>query len=408
MDPLQLSYSDGQGGAARAAYRLHRGLRAVGIDSEMVVNHKLSADPSVHGPGRAELLQRGCKYLRKRLDRLPLRRYLEREDRTFSPGWVPERIQRRVASVDPDLVNVHWVGNGFLRVETLRKIDCPVVWTLHDMWPFTGGCHYSHGCTRYTESCGNCPLLNSDWSDDISRRGWRRKRAVIDDLNVRFVAPSEWLAARLKESTIGGDATVDVIPNGLDTGFFRPVDTTEARRLFDLPEDRDIVLTGADYVAEHKGFHHVAHAIEERRDRDIEWVFFGNSDLSHLDSSVSVRRVSRVSDRDLPLLYSSADLMVVPSEQEAFGQTASEALAAGTPVVAFDAVGPRDIVEHEKTGYLADPFDSDDLVNGIDWVLDNEARLTELGNRARDHAVNNFSREAVARRYAEVYGEVTG
>jgi len=147
MNVLHLNTSDTGGGAARAAYRLHTGLRSNDVDSRMLVQNKDTKDDSVYGPEGV----RGTvkSQIRRQFDKLPLIQYSNRDPELFSPAWTPERRTKQIAKHDPDIVHLHWVSGGFIRPKTIAQITVPVVWTLHDMWPFTGGCHYSKSCTKY-------------------------------------------------------------------------------------------------------------------------------------------------------------------------------------------------------------------------------------------------------------------
>ena len=185
---LHLSTTDIEGGAARAAYRLHQGLQSIGVTSQMLVRAKFSAEKTII-PEKTILSKLGPA-----TSGLPLKLYPQRDRAMFSPQWFPDAIAPRVAQLNPDLVNVHWIGNGYLKIETLAKLKVPLVWTLHDMWSFTGGCHYSQKCDRYMESCGACPHLKSSSNWDLSRWVWQRKTKAWKNLDLTIVTPSLWLA----------------------------------------------------------------------------------------------------------------------------------------------------------------------------------------------------------------------
>jgi glycosyltransferase involved in cell wall biosynthesis len=407
MHVVHLSQNDTSGGAARAAYRIHCGLRELGVNSEMLVGKKDSDADSVVGPSGP--VGKGKSLLRRRLDELPVRLYRSREEGAdFYPNWVPDRLGNRVADLSPSVLNLHWISGGYMRLETVADFECPVVWTFPDMWPLTGGCHYGKACDKYRESCGRCPRLGSDRERDLSRYGWRRKRAAFEAVDA-VVAPSRWLAECARASTVVADTEVRTIPYGLDVDQFKPVDPSVGRDLFDIPKSKQVILYGAIEVeSERKGFEEFKAAVDHLSDSplagDVEIVTFGRATNGSLAvDDVPVRHAGFLHDEEsLALLYSAADVMVVPSRQEAFGQTATEALACGTPVVAFDATGPRDIVDHERTGYLATPYEGADLATGIEWVL-SENEDGSLSARAREAAVDRFDAETVAQAYQELY-----
>jgi glycosyltransferase involved in cell wall biosynthesis len=373
----------------------------------MAVQKKVTEDPTVDGPGGFP----GAAYdvLRRKLDTLPVRRYRGRDTEMFSPAWLPELRRSDITRRDPDITHLHWIAGGFLRPSTIGELRGPLIWTLHDMWPFTGGCHYTRSCTRYQDRCGECPQLDSGNPDDLSRSVWERKREAWRDISMTAVAPSRWLAECAEESSLFADVPIEVIPNGLDTESFRPRESAGIRSQLGLGETTRIVCFGADWSTRRKGTDLLFEALEEidtARD-SVQVVAFGREDPeTTADTEVPIQYLGFLQESVLRKLYSEADVMVVPSRQEAFGQTASEALASGTPVVAFDATGPRDIVDHEQTGYLADPFDPSSLAEGIDWVLADEQRRRRLGERAREAALDRFSIDVVAREYRALYDDV--
>ena len=239
MKTLILSTSDIEGGAARATYRLHQGLQTVGVSSQMLVRARLSGDKSVAAE-KSVLTKLGPQ-----MNNLPMQRYPNRERKLFSTQWFPDAIAPQAAKINPDVVNMHWVCNGFLKIETLAKLNKPLFWTLQDMWAFTGGCHYNEGCDRYQESCGRCPQLNSAKDKDLSHSIWQRKHKAWKDLNLTIVTPSSWMADCVRASSLLGDRRVEVIPFCLDTERYRPVDPKIARDLLNLPQDKQIILFGA-------------------------------------------------------------------------------------------------------------------------------------------------------------------
>lgn len=398
------------GGAATATTRIHRGLRRIGVDSEMLVQIKRGDEPGVVGPEGT--LRRVYSMARVVTDSLPLKLY-GGADGAFSVDWLPDDLPRQLRGLDPDVVHLNWVGDGFFSPTTVADIEQPIVWRLPDMWAFTGGCHYAGDCDRYTDSCGKCPKLDSDTNWDLSRWTWRRKEKAWADADITVVGPSNWIADRARESSLFGDRRVEVIPNGLDTDVFKPRAQSFARDLFGLPSEARIVLFGAQSPDDpRKGSGLLGDALERlAEDEDFEdllQVVFGTSRPEDApETGFETRYMGYLNDaQSLALLYAAADVMVVPSRYEGFGQTASEALACGTPVVAFDATGPRDIVDHRENGYLADPYDAADLSDGIAWVLGDSERRERLSTAAREKAVDAYALETVAEQYRDLYDDV--
>jgi len=414
MRVLHFSTFDNDGGAARGSLWLHRALRAEGIDSLMMVGRKKSDDASILP--LPHLADRLAAKLRGRLDAAPLLRYDKTDDAFWTLGWLPARISHIVEEVDPDVVHLHWIGAGFLPIDALKRIGRPLVWTLRDMWPLTGGCHYTAGCERYRQGCGACPQLGSARETDISRKLWQRKERSWAGLNLHLAPISGWLADCVQASPLLRDFPREIVPNGLDAGKFRPTEKRLARRAWGLPADKRIVLYGAVNATQdrRKGFPELLTALDRfgktDKARDTLLVVFGDLEPADMpDIGIETRYVGYVGDDDrLALLYSCADVAVMPSLQEAFGKTLIEAMACGTPVVAFASGGPLDIVDHRHNGYLAEAFSPDDLAAGIAWCLERRNIGDDPGARARAKVEAEFDIQVVARRYAALYERSMG
>ncbi len=412
IKPLLLSTADIEGGAARAAYRLHQGLQCLEVPSQMLVQTKYSDDGAVFAP--QQKLLKGFAKLRPALDSLPLQFYPNRDRTPYSLQWFPTGISSQAAEC-PDLINLHWVCAGYLQVEAIAKLKKPLVWTLHDMWPFTGGCHYSQACDGYLKSCGACPQLGSDQNWDLSRWVWQRKAKAWKNLNLTIITPSVWLAKCATASSLFQDLRVEVIPNGLDTKRYKPVSRQVARDLLNLDPEKQLVLFGAMEATSdpRKGFHLLQPALQKlsnsRWQDRIELVVFGSSRPRNLSElGFQSHYLGKLSDDPaLALVYAAADVFVAPAMQENLPNTVMEALACGTPCVAFNIGGIPDMIEHQHNGYLVQPYNVEDLAKGIAWVLENRGEL-RLGDRARERAEQEFRQELQAQRYLSLFGELVG
>ena len=410
MKILHLSSFDIVGGAARAAYRIHKSLQKAELDSQMLVQYRKGSDRSVHN-----VEDKIRSRLRASLDALPLKLYPQREH-MFSVEWIPDIIANKVRQFDPDIVHLNWTCAGFLQIETLAKLNKPLVWTLQDMWSFTGGCHYSNGCKRYENSCGKCPQLKSDKYRDLSNWIWQRKAKTWQDLNLSIVAASSWMAECAKASSLFKDKRIEIIPFGLDTEVFQPIELKQARQKLNLPQDKPLILFGALNATTdtRKGFHLLQNALKKLSQQGwnerAELVVFGSS---HPEKSIDIgfktHYLGHLSDEQtLRMTYAAADVTIAPSIEESFGQTASESLACGTPVVVFTNTGLKDIIDHQRNGYVAKFCDEDDLARGIAWVLENRMRHQSLRYEARAKALREYTFELQAQRYLSLYNEILG
>lgn len=412
MKILLLNTSDISGGAARAAYRLHRGLQTIGVDSQMLVQNKTSDDLTVISPQTK--LEKGWAKIRPTLDAIPLQLYQKRDRPPYSVQWLPERIAAKIAEIDPDIIHLHWICGGYLNIETIAKFNKPIVWTLHDMWPFTGGCHYSGECDHYIQSCGACPQLHSHRNWDLSRWVWQRKAKAWKDLNLTIVTPSRWLAKCAKVSSLFQGLRIEVIPNGIDNQRYKPIDKQLAKNLIGLPSDKQIILFGAvDATSDpRKGFHLLTSALQKLsyslKQDQIELVVFGSSQPSQPpDFGFKAHYLGRLNDDiSLSILYAAADVFVAPSIQDNLPNTVMEALACGTPCVAFNIGGMPDMIEHQKNGYLALPFEVEDLARGIAWVLEDKQHWQSLSWRARKKVEQEFTLERQAKTYLKLFEEI--
>jgi glycosyltransferase involved in cell wall biosynthesis len=369
-------------------------------------------------PGREEVLGAGIWHSRRRrlyeaMDSALLKAYPRRHGDLFSPGLFGFDPSRYSIFRSVDIVHLHWVANGFLNLRALRRLDVPVVWTMRDMWPFTGGCHYTHGsaCQRFRERCGSCPHLGGNVPVDLSSIGWQNKRLSYT-ARIHPVAISRWLQNQAKESSLLGERPVRVIHNCIDTEVFHPTPPHEARARLGLPPDARVILFGANSPSmdRRKGFQELLQALASlRQTENLFLVTFGDPASTSLGSlSIPFRSLGRIEDEEsLAQTYSAADLFVGPSLQEAFGKTIAEAMSCATPVVAFQGTGPAEIVAHLETGFLAEPGDSVRLAEGIEWLLDmTPGELRNLRARARRRAITYFGLEAAAREYKTLYEEL--
>lgn len=414
LEVLTISREDVEGGAARAAYRLHRGLLEQGVAAKMLVQRRLSDDSSVlpyYGPSA---LRNALGGFRPLIDAMPSRCYRHRNGGFWSSNLLPEWGSRgRLSRLHPAIAHAHWVGAGFLTPGQIMSLPCPVVWTLHDMWAFTGGCHYDAGCGRYRDHCGHCPQLGSACGWDISRVSWQFKRGAYRRDKLLVVCPSRWLARCAGESSLLGGHRIEVIPNGLDLQQFKPLDKTCCRSALGLPLERHTLWLAFGAMSAtsdpRKGFPALSEALQCLAARqpglDLGVMVFGAAQPAQApDFGFDTYYLGRLHDDiSMATVYSAADAVVAPSNQENLSNVVLEALACGTPVVAFDIGGMPDLIDHQVNGYLARANDATDLADGLAWVLQDSSRRDALSTAARNKAEREFDIHSIVRRYRAVY-----
>jgi glycosyltransferase involved in cell wall biosynthesis len=405
MKVLQLATYDGGQGAARATLRLHRALRDVGIQSTLRVAQANSGDPWVRAP-------RGKPRQALALLRSSASWWLQKPQHSANPvthsvAALPSWLDRELNTTGADLLHLHWVQDEFLSVEAIGRLNGPLIWTLHDSWAFCGSEHYPASISdqRFREGYERCNRPLGDRGLDLDRWTWRRKRRAWASLlpRLQLIAPSHWMAEQAAASALLAGVPCAVIPNALPS-VFRPILRAQARALLDWPQGRRLLLFGAIGGAEdaRKGLDLLAAALARLAGErcDLETVLLGQSTPAQ-GLALPCRNLGRFhDDLSLALAYAAADVVVVPSRLDNLPQAASEALACGTPVVAFRQGGMADLIDHRRNGYLADPFDPVDLARGVAWCLDSPGLVTSPSR------LQSWSPAAVAVAHRELYLQV--
>ena len=414
MKVLHLNHSDINGGAARAAYRIHHALRAAGVDSSMSVNVAASGDWTVQAPlpKWSHLLAP----LRPQLISFLVNTLRTQNRILHSPAILPSKRLKEINACDADLVHLHWIAGEMLSIADIGRIKKPLLWTLHDMWAFCGAEHYAFD-DRWRQGYrrDNRPAHESGF--DLNRWTWRRKLKHWRR-PLHIATPSRWLADCVRQSALMRDWPVSVAPNCIDTERWRPMEQSTARQLFGLPQAAPLLLFSAagGVAAHHKGFDLLVAALARLGQEipQLQLVISGQHPARQPpDLGLPIHYVGSLHD-DLSLcaLYNAVDVVATPSRLDNFPNVAVEAHACGAPVVAFAVCGLLDIVEHQGSGYLAKPFDVDDLAAGIKWTLNlpatggGETTRQSLRLTARNRALQLFANDVVAARYKALYEQV--
>lgn len=412
MKILHLSTDDFSGGASRAAYRLHTALLQNGIDSTMrVLSHQTANDKVIAGRGPRTFIEKVKGRIQKKL-----RAFTERNWKTdnlimHSFGLVSAGIVEEINRCDADVVNLHWIVN-LLSIEDIGNIRKPIVWTLHDMWAFCGGEHVADDDNVSRFRVGYLPNNRpaGESGPDLNRQAWESKKKCWVDQAFNIVTPGHWMAGCAKDSVLFRDASITVIPNPIEMEhLWRPIPKDFARRVLGLDQSKKYVLSGSAGGMPHlKGEDLLKQAMAKvvaSEPDNIELLIFGQYQpvISH-DWPCKVRWLGPVrDDHVMTLIYSAADVMMVPSRVDNLPNTAIEAHACGIPVVAFNIGGLPDIVDHEQSGWLAPAFDIDSLAKGMLWVLSDPVRWKHLSHTARKIAEARFSPNVVVEQYLRTY-----
>lgn len=406
MKILHLSTFAHQGGAARAAFTIHRSLRDHGVDSQMVVQQSRDSHPFVDVP--QTVLRKALDRLRCRLERSVLRMQNTENPIFHSMNVLPSFRLGKINRSDCDVVHLHWVNKSMLSIAEIGQIEKPVVWTLHDAWPFCGAEHHSRitGRDRYREGYRPDNRDPDHRGVDLDRLVWHHKMKHWKEKSFSLVAPSRWMAGMARESVLFREETVHTIHHPIDLRAYKPIDKTTARRILDLPEDTKLLLIGALNPSANplKGYEKLKGALDQfSYSEAVGLIQIGGSWRGQGDEfSIPTYRLGRLyDDWSLALAYSAADAIVVPSMIESFGLLAAESASCGTPCVAFDATGTQDVVEHRRSGYLAEPYRPRSLADGIHWVLDQPEE--EIRRSTHDVARSKFRPSKVSSEYVDIY-----
>lgn len=412
MKVLFISTYDIQGGAAIAASRLLHAMQDAGCDASMVVRSRQGNGTKVFTAGNKKANQfrfyeeRGIIYLHNRLSREHL------FDISIANTGIP--VTKLPAFKEADVIHLHWVNQGMLSVNEIGEILASgkkIVWTMHDMWPFTGICHYAGSCNAYTVGCSHCPYLKKPSRRDLSYTVYRQKQSAYCKGNITFTACSYWLKGLAKQSPLTQGHKVISIPNPIDTGIYLPKDKNAIRDRIGLPKDKKIVLFAAMKASDkRKGIDYLidaARMITQQRN-DLLFLIAGtNGDEIAGQFALPTHSTGFIAPDDMPDLYNAADLFVTPSLQDNLPNTIMEAMACGTPCIGFHTGGIPEMIDHRRNGYVANYQDAQDLANGLLWTLF-EADTDVLSSNARRKVMEEYTQEKVAQQYREIYVDGTG
>ena len=417
MKIVFVNKSDRVGGAAVACRRLHTAIVKSGTDSKLLVQEKTDDDPTVIAVGSG-FWKKKKDFLLFVIERLYFLFYeASKEIRyAFSPAVAGENIHKNTLIKNADIVHIHWFNQGYLSLKNLKallKLNKPIVWTLHDMWAFTGGCHYVGECEKFMANCGNCPFLKNPSEKDLSYKIQQKKMQILKGANITFVTSSHWLKREADKSMLLKDFRVLSIPIPIDANVFYTADKYSIRKKLSLPKNKKLILFAAANISDkRKGLDYLLQALKLIEDNnlnfaDIEILTFGKFDAAAFyNLSFKVYNLGVISEAEkIAEVYNAADLFAIPSLEDNLPNTIIESLACGTPVLAFNSGGMPEMVDHKINGYVAEYKSVDDLKNGIEFIINHpDAEL--LGKNAVEKAQQAYSEKGVAEKYKKVYKEI--
>ena len=415
------------GGAATAAIRQHNGLRQAGVDSQFYYFIDEKNQPRGEDFTKVEFVPAGHKgllapassFLAKRRQRRIYRLYdehLDQRDSTLETYAMAEQPNPSVldwGSIDADIVNLHWISFFADFPSFFKSIPnhIPIVWTLHDTHAFTGGCHYTGGCMRFADSCGTCPQVCSPSPQDVSLVSLLAKRKVYRNKKLQVVAPCKWMLDLARRSSVWPAKTkFKKIEYGLQLKKFQPVDQSEARAALKLDPRKPLIAFGAMEIDNpRKGFDHLMAALKKVKAMgvDCECLVFGSGEIEQTDWLPKLNSLGFLDSAErLCQAYSAADVVVVPSIEDNQPQVGLEAMACGTPVIAFDACGLPEYVIDGKTGWLCPVADSDALADKIAISFNGDAK--KFGAAAVKQIQTRFDVRQQTQKWQQLYRNCLG
>ncbi|MGQ1785239.1 glycosyltransferase [Saccharicrinis sp. GN24d3] len=418
MKVLIINKSLTNGGAAIAATRLFNALKESGTKVKMLVEDTVEETDDVKCLTNSKKAKKKAfgRFVMERLRFLPHEKNKTVRYR-FSPATSGIDISKHPLVLDADIIHMHWVNQGFLSLQTIEKLfklNKKIVWTLHDMWPFTGGCHYAGPCDNYMGSCGNCPFLRRPGKKDLSNKIIREKKKIWDNTKINAVACSKWMERTAQKSTLLQKHNVISIPNPIDSRVFTPLNTKQCREEFGLPLDKKLLLFGAVNINDpRKGAKQLAQALDflnirhPNLTKELELVVFGKCKTQEMNMlPYKWHKIDFISGQNkMAKLYNCADAFVLPSLEDNLPNTVMESLACGVPVVAFSIGGVPEMIQHKETGYVVSANNCNDLGIGIHHVLyENNPDLFKFS--ATKFVKDKYSNKEVARQYNELYSSL--
>lgn len=313
---------------------------------------------------------------------------------------------------DADVINLHWVNDGIWSApfqKVLVNSGKPIVWTMHDMWPFTAGCHYDAFCAKYKNGCQDCPMFSTNLGRKIVADGSRLKEKLYGKANITLVGCSNWITSEAQSSSFCKKYRTQcvTINNPINLELYKMMDVNDVRRKLGIITNKKVILFGAVNALSdsRKGFRYLKKSIELLDANEYMLMVFGSGDIQEFNNNYEVKYLGEIRDEEMMCtIYNAADVFVAPSVQENLANTVLESLSCGTPVVAFDIGGMRDMIIPQFNGDLATPYDSKCLTQSIQYVATTQWEKSVI----RDDVEKRFSNSVIGKQYIQLYKDIMG
>ncbi|MCH7402645.1 glycosyltransferase [Belliella kenyensis] len=383
---------------------LHKLMKSNGVDSSVLAlfSNFVPDDPKIQFFGK-------LPNLKSRLDHKLQARLNKENNKEFGNFSYPKfgtDISGHPLVKHADIIYIHWALGGFLNLKSFKKIaelGKPVVFVIHDMWIFTGGCHYSFECDNFKTFCRSCQVLPNPSDFDRSSKLFAKKEQFFNSFeNLFFVSPSKWMEKNAKSSALLKGKSITQIYNSVSENFQEMPSKSEK---FIKRSNKKIIGFGANYISSpYKGFKYLLEALQHLGNRGLnekyEILVFGSNLSDEVIDKIpfKVHYTGYLSnENDICEAYNSMDVFVVSSVADNLPTTVLESLRCGTAVVGFETGGIPEMVEHKMNGYLAKSLSSEDLADGISYCL-------EEGLRGKLKA--EFADEAIMQSHLDLFASL--
>ena len=402
-----INRSDLNGGAAVFTYRLTEAFRNNGIDATMLVTDKRSDTDFV--VSYAHSLKDRFAFLAERLQIFLQNGFSKKNLFKVDTADFGRDISSHPAIKDADVIILNWINQGALSLDCVKKLcdtGKPILWNMHDMWECTGICHHAYECGGYKASCGKCAYLGSSCENDLSHKTWTKKKAVYSVPNIHFVAVSNWLADKCRESSLLAGKDICVIPNTIAVDNFSH--HRKPNSDYNIPADCKVLAMGAARLDEDvKGFPLLIDALKQLSPdtaSKVHLLLFGglrNKELLH-ELAVPYTYLGAVTTDKVADILTHSDVILSSSLYESFGGTLIEGLASGCLAVTYGNGGQTDIVDHKRTGYIAEHKSTTDFAKGIEWAINENIDRSLLHQEMQQR----FSPKTIVEKYLNLIESV--